>query len=189
MTNDVETSEPASATTSASKPAAKLSETEYLQREATEAQAAIQATLEQMRASLKDASDVRAWARHYPWATLGVAAAAGFVAAKVVLPSRRRASDDAEPALLEKILNDEKIAARVKELAEKEPGQREGSGMLQSVGMTLLRTFGPAVQSAITAALAAKAAQPDAEELSEEAARHGAAEQETTSAAPDVPPE
>jgi ElaB/YqjD/DUF883 family membrane-anchored ribosome-binding protein len=183
MTNDVESNAPASGTTPATRPTAKLSETEYLQREATDAQAAMQATLEQMRASLKEAADVRAWARHYPWATLGVAAAAGFVAAKVVLPSRRRAAEEAEPALLEKILSDEKIAARVKELSEQEPGQHAGSGLLQSLGMTLLRTFGPAVQSAITAALAAKAAQPDAEELWQEAEAR-----EAVDPTPEVPP-
>jgi hypothetical protein len=187
MTNDVESNEPALGTTSASQPTAKLSETEYLAREATEAQAAIQATLEQMRATLKDAADVRAWTRQYPWATLGVAAAAGFVAAKVVLPSRRRPCENEEPALLEKILSDEKIAARVKELSEQEPGQRDGSGMLQSVAMTLFRTFGPAVQSAITAALAAKAAKPDAEELWEEAAQHAAAEQGAVDPGADAP--
>ena len=165
MPNDAKAKAPASGTTSANKPAAKLSETEYLAREAQEAKAAFHATLDQMRASLKDAADVRAWARRYPWATLGVAAVAGFVAAKTVLPNRHRSPEDAEPALLEKILSDEKIAARVKELAEHEEGHRGGESVLQSVGMTLLRTFGPAVQSAITAALAAKAAQPAPEDV------------------------
>jgi hypothetical protein len=165
MPQDANTYAPASDTTSATKPAAKLSETEYLAREADQARAAITATMDQMRDSLKEAADVRAWARRYPWATLGAAAAAGFVAAKAVLPKRSRSHDDEEPALLEKILNDEKIAARVKELAEQEEGERSGDSVLQTVGMTLLRTFGPAVQSAITAALAAKAAQPGPEDV------------------------
>lgn len=128
-----------------------------------------------MRDSLKEAADVSAWARRYPWATLGVAAAAGFVAAKAVLPKRHRSSEDAEPALLERILSDEKIAARVKELAEQEEGHR-GDSVLQSVGMTLLRTFGPAVQSAITAALAAKAAQPNPEDVCPQATADDAVE-------------
>lgn len=121
-------------------------------------------TLEQMRDSLGDAADVGAWTRRYPWATLGASLAAGFIAAAALLPRKRRpGDDDEEPALLQRILADEQIAARLKELAEEDEGKhrRRSSGMLQSVAGTLWSTFGPAVQSAVAAALAAKAAQDD----------------------------
>lgn len=133
-----------------------------------------------MRETLKDGADLRAWVERYPWATIGASAAAGFLVASSLLPKRRTA-EDTEPALLERILSDEQIAERIKQIsAEEETRPRRGSGMLQSVGSTLLKTFGPALQSAIASALAARAAAPDPEEVAaaaEEGAARGEAEQ------------
>lgn len=128
-----------------------------------------------MRQSLKDSADVRAWAKKYPWATLGAAAAAGFLAATAVIPKRRSSNAGHEPILMERILADEQIAARIKELAEEEEARPKRAGVASSLAMTLLRTFGPAVQSAIASALAAKAAAPDPEEVAQ-AERKGADE-------------
>jgi hypothetical protein len=153
--------------------AARQSETEYLAGEADAAREALAATLAEMRQSLKDSADVRAWAQKYPWATLGAAAAAGFLAASTVVPRRRSDSQEREPMLVERILADEQIAARIKELAEEDQSATKRSGLVSSVAMTLLRTFGPAVQSAIASALAARAAVPDADEVAQ-AAHDGA---------------
>jgi hypothetical protein len=160
MHDDTENSERASDTTPPNKPPrAKASEAEYLAREADDARGAISHTLDQMRASLKDAGDVRAWARTYPWTTLGAAAAAGFLVASALVPKRdRREKEDA--ALLERILTDEQIAARLRELAAEDGGKASGEGAVHIFVDTLLKTFGPAIQSAVAAALAAKAAQP-----------------------------
>jgi hypothetical protein len=158
-----------------SNPVTPLSETEYLTCEANAAREAISDTLAQMRQSLKDSADVRAWARQYPWATLGAAAAAGFLAATAVIPKRRESEKEHEPMLMERILADEQIAARIKELAEEDENRPKRPGVVSSLAMTLLRTFGPAVQSAIASALAAKAAAPDPDDLAE-AAREGAQE-------------
>ncbi len=110
-----------------------------------------------MRDSLGEAADVGAWTRRYPWATLGASVAAGFVVAAALLPGRRRGqADQHEPALLERILADEKIAQRLKELAAEDQSPLAEAGLLQSVAGTLWKTFGPAVQSAVAAALAAR---------------------------------
>lgn len=149
--------------------AERLSEAKFLKHEAAAASGAIQETIERMRASVQDAGDVKAWAERYPWATVGAASAAGFLIAAAITPRRRRPEEEIEPSFLERVLADEEIAARIKQLAEEveQGGSRRGA-MLQSVGSTLWRTFGPAVQSALASALAAKAAAPDAEDVVEE---------------------
>ncbi len=137
-----------------------------------------------MRTSLVEAADVRAWARKYPWATLGAATAAGFLAAAALKPRRTTAEEEDEPALLERILADEQIAERIKKLAEEdEKGARKRSSMLRSVASTLLDTFGPAIQQSIATALAARAATPEPEEVAEAAEQ---ADGETSGA--DEPP-
>lgn len=144
---------------------ARLNETEFLRQEADAARQAISATIEEMRATLKDAGDLSVWAKRYPWASMGVATAAGFLAAAAFVPKRRHSSDD-EPEFLRRVLADEQIAERVKQIAEESPDHRRGGGgLVQSVAMSLLRTFGPALQTAVTSALAAKAVAPDAEDI------------------------
>jgi ElaB/YqjD/DUF883 family membrane-anchored ribosome-binding protein len=152
MQDDTKNNADASGTTPPLKPARdKLSEAEQLAGEAADAKGAIAHTLGEMRASLKEAADVRAWARSYPWTTLGAAAATGFLVAAALFPKRgRREKEDA--ALQERILTDEQIAARLRELAA-EDAKRPGEGPMHAIISALLTTFGPAVQSAVTAAI------------------------------------
>jgi hypothetical protein len=160
MHDDTKNKEHASDATSAGRPRpANPSEAEYLKREADDARGAISRTVAEMRGSLKDAGDVRAWARTYPWSTLGVAAAAGFVVAAAFVPRRRR-RDDEDAALLERILTDEQIESRLRELAEEDVGRPPREGVLHALVTSLVKTFGPAVQSAVTAAIAARPQQP-----------------------------
>ncbi len=163
MNDDTKHNERASDATSP----ADLSETEYLAREAEQARGAISNTIGRMRQSLVDAADVRAWARRYPWATVGAAAAAGFVAAAALVPGRRREQPEPrEPSLLERILSDEQIAERLKQLAAEDEARPPRDSTARAVVSTLVQTFGPAVQSAILSALAAKAAPPETSEPS-----------------------
>ncbi len=132
-----------------------------------------------MRETLKDGADIRAWTERYPWATVGASAAAGFLVATAILP-KRRTSEDTEPALLERLLADEQIAERIKQIASEEETRPRHGSMLQSVGASLLKTFGPALQSAVASALAARAAGPDPEEIAasaEQGAARGEAQQ------------
>jgi hypothetical protein len=156
MQDDTKNNADASDTTPPDKPPRNgLNEAEYLAREAGDAKDAIARTLDEMRASLKAAGDVRAWARTYPWTTLGAAAATGFLVAAALAPSRRR-RDKEDAALQERILTDEQIAARLRQLAA-EDGRR-GEGPLHTIIASLVKTLGPAVQSAVTAAILAKEA-------------------------------
>jgi hypothetical protein len=159
MPDDTQNNADASDTTSPLKPRDNLSEAEHLAREADDAKSAIAHTLGEMRASLKDAGDVRAWARSYPWTTLGAAAATGFLVAAALAPSRRR-RDKEDAALQERILTDEQIAARLRELAAQDDKGR-GEGPLHAIIASLVKTLGPAVQSAVTAAILARP-EPDA---------------------------
>jgi hypothetical protein len=67
---------------------ADLTESDFLQLEATRARDAIEETLRRLKGDLEHAADVRVWTRRYPWAALGVAAVAGFAAATAVVPAR-----------------------------------------------------------------------------------------------------
>jgi hypothetical protein len=179
MQDDTASNEHDSDTTPPKPPHAVPSEAEYLTREALDARKAISHTLDQMRASLKDAGDVKAWARTYPWTTVGAAAAAGFLVASALVPKRGRpAKQDA--ALLERILTDEQIADRLRTLAAEDDGKASGEGVVHTFVSTLLKTFGPAVQSAIAAALAAKATQQPPPESSSETSTNGAAPPESS---------
>jgi hypothetical protein len=159
MQDDTKNNADASDTTSpAGPPRDKLSEAEYLAREAGHAKRAIAHTLDDMRASLKQAGDVRAWARTYPWTTLGAAAATGFLVAAALAPKRGR-GDKEDAALQERILTDEQIAARLRELAAEDG--KKGEGPMHTIIASLVKTLGPAVQAAVTSAMMARPAPDD----------------------------
>jgi len=68
---------------------AKASEADILAEQAAEAQAALKSAVEDLTKSLKASADPIAWTKRYPIASLGVAAVAGFTAAKLVMPSHQ----------------------------------------------------------------------------------------------------
>ena len=125
-------------------------ESEYLQRQAEDARRAIGETLANMRATLNNAADIKAWARQYPWPSVSAAAAIGLLAASVLAPGRKSAAKSA--SLLERILADEDISARLKELSSADSGLRWP--MLSSMFSSLLKNLGSTWQSALMAAIA-----------------------------------
>ncbi len=127
-------------------------------------------TIAGIRASAVRVCDVRGWARRFPWITLGAATAAGFLATTALRRSRQpKRRDEEDPALLERILIDEQIANRLRELAAEDKAPKKRDSAVQDTLGILLKTFGPAVQSAITSALAAKAAAAEAAQQVEDA--------------------
>jgi hypothetical protein len=58
-----------------------MSEADFLAWQAEAATAAFGDTLDDLKARLRNAADVRAWTQRHPWAAVGVAAAAGLAAA------------------------------------------------------------------------------------------------------------
>jgi hypothetical protein len=72
-------------------------EAELLERESKLARAALAGLREEITDSLRRTPDVAAWAKRYPWATLGTAAASG-VAAGVAVGRAVRKSPEPSPA-------------------------------------------------------------------------------------------
>lgn len=69
-------------------PAAKLSEAEFLAQQAHNAQLAMSKALAEFKTRLGQGADPRAWAKEFPWITVGAAAVAGFVTATALIPSK-----------------------------------------------------------------------------------------------------
>ena len=71
-----------------------LTEAEFLAHEAELAKSAISIAMNELKANLWRGADVKLWAHHYPWLTLGVAAASGFTLAGIVKSGRSAAADN-----------------------------------------------------------------------------------------------
>jgi hypothetical protein len=72
----------------------ELSEADYLAREVADAKAALTESLAGLKLGLSNSADVRQWVKHYPWASLGAATAAGFAAAAAVTPAKGESIND-----------------------------------------------------------------------------------------------
>lgn len=85
-------------------PQATTSEAEFLNRQMSDASAAMSKTLHEMTDALKDSANLRAWMGEYPWITLGASAVGGFFLASALTPTR-----------------DESFKERIKSLFPEEP--------------------------------------------------------------------
>lgn len=116
----------------------KLSEAEYLEEQATEAQAALQETWDDLKTTLKETASIDVWAKRHPWVVAGAAVAGGFLIATLLLSPA-----EVEPAAEE-------------EPAQPASGKRRRLGWLMGPLFGLLRpVFGQLVSSLIAAALGA----------------------------------
>src|SRR5690349_8805325 len=77
-------------TESEQKAQAKLTEAQFLQQTAAEVKAAITKTVDDLKKDALTAADIRLWSKEHPWAVVGAAAAAGFIAATVVTPAKNK---------------------------------------------------------------------------------------------------
>jgi hypothetical protein len=75
-------------------------EADLLAREAAAAQAAALGAIADLKAGLATAADPRLWAQQHPWAAVGIAAAAGFAAAALVVPTPAQKLSDRVSDLL-----------------------------------------------------------------------------------------
>ena len=153
MHDDDKSNSHGSATTSATSRAApdKGREPDFLAEQSAEAQAALADTLNRIQATLKDTADLEQWAREYPWASVGVAAAFGFITAAAITPS----GHDPRKEWMEMV----REALREGYIPTEPPGQepKESGSAVGSAFSSLLKTFGDALQSSIVAAVTAKA--------------------------------
>jgi ElaB/YqjD/DUF883 family membrane-anchored ribosome-binding protein len=90
MNSDDKRNAPSSDTTTESgqKAKAKPTEAQFLRQTAAEVKAAISKTIEDLKGDVLTAADIRLWSKEHPWAVVGAAAAAGFVAATLVTPAK-----------------------------------------------------------------------------------------------------
>lgn len=109
-----------------------------------------------MEQTLKDTVDLNAWTREYPWASVGVAAVAGFMAAAALTPTASSRQKKEWTAFLREALAE----AEAKEGVA--PAATSQGSMWGGALSGLLRTFGSALQSSVVAAATAKMQQPEA---------------------------
>ncbi len=121
------------------------SEADFLADQAAAAQRALSATLERMCADLGDSADLTAWARRYPWPTMGVAAAFGFLAVVAIgSPRSARSVDSAAP---------EENESTSRPARGGRPSQQ---GLFYNLMSEILRNFANAAQGALLAAIGAR---------------------------------
>ena len=145
-----------------------MSEAEFLQRQAEEAAKAISQVFGEFSRSLRDGVDPKAWTKEHPWAMVAGATVAGFAAAAMFVPSKE------EQALRKLIAMEKALMPRgsrrgTREVDGQDPGEDGGAkdfskgrtGFLGAIGRQVLETIKPALMSALTAGITAKAATPD----------------------------
>jgi hypothetical protein len=131
-----------------------LGESAYLQEQAANAKAAIKNTLSDLGEQLGKAADPRLLTQSHPWAAVGTAAIAGFIAAAAFVPSR-------EDRALKRLAKIEQALSghngngkeTVKTTQAGGKTKVEKKGMLSTVLGELVKSMGPALASSLTAAV------------------------------------
>jgi hypothetical protein len=118
----------------------KLSEAKFLQQEKEDAQRAMSQSIESLKQSFKTAADLKLWADHHPWLTVGAAAAAGFAAGSTIVG----AASKEEPAP-DRSSSRERFAAN--------DDRRQPSALWSSLMAPLFDLAKVAVQSSIASAM------------------------------------
>jgi hypothetical protein len=136
-----------------------LSEADFLKQQAEDAKAALANTFAVMKADLAQGVNPVEWARQYPWISLGVAAAAGFVGTTLVVPSREEQAL-AKLAAIEKALNPPKPAGTNHESHAK-PEEKSHS-LLMTIIREVMALVRPLLLSLLTAGLAGRQTDPSA---------------------------
>jgi len=125
-----------------------------------------------MKEKLGQGANPIEWAREYPWISLGVAAAAGFIGTTLVVPSREQQAL-AKLAAIEKALSPHKPPAANHEAPEKPPGH----SLVMMIVRELLAIARPLLLSLLSAGIAGRQARPSEAEMETAAADEQAKEQ------------
>jgi hypothetical protein len=110
-----------------------------------------------MKANLAQGANPVEWAREYPWVSLGVAAAAGFIGTTLVVPSRQQQAL-AKLAAIETALNPPKPAATNHEPHDKSPAADHSLGTI--IIREVLAIIRPVILSLLTAGIAGRQSRP-----------------------------
>jgi hypothetical protein len=144
-------------------PPEKLTEAEYLAQQAENAKLAMAQAWEQIKARLGQGASPRAWAKDYPWITVGAAAVAGFVAASTLIPSKEEQALR-KLAAIERALNP--VPPKPEHSDGNGHGKKEPPSMVSTILHEVLAIARPAIVSMMTAGLGG-ALQPEQQPGSE----------------------
>jgi hypothetical protein len=144
-------------------PPEKLSESEYLAQQAEAAKRAMAQVWSQVKGHLAQGAAPQAWAREFPWITVGAAAVAGFVAASALIPSKEEQALK-KLAAIERALNP--APPRTEHADGNGHGKKESGSMLSTILHEVLAVARPAIVSLMTAGLTG-AMPPAAEDQAE----------------------
>src|SRR5688572_3558398 len=159
-------------------PADDLSESDFLAQQAEAAKAAIAKAASEFASKLGQGVDPAAWARQYPWVTLGAATVAGFVATSLLVPSKEQQALK-KLAAIERALNPSpplppaQLAAVQSTIDGKagEAAYKSGqSGLMRVIIGEVIGAIKPAVISLLTAGVTAAQAKPSPAEMQAHAA-------------------
>ena len=155
------------------------SEADFLTLQQEHAKAAIARAMNELKGALAEGVDPRAWMQQYPWATMGAAAVAGFVATTLLVPSR-------EQQALRKLAEIERaLSPEPRRRAERERDEHPDSvdgkagaddykagrqSFMTAILGEAIKAVRPALISLLTAGVTAKATKPSDEELQAAAA-------------------
>jgi hypothetical protein len=155
------------------------SEADFLTLQQEHARAAIGRVVSELKGALAEGADPRAWMQQYPWATMGAAAVAGFVATTMLVPSREQQALK-KLAEIERALNPEPRRRSERERDE-HPDSVDGKAgsddykagrqsFMTAILGEAIKAVRPALISLLTAGVTAKAAKPSEEEMQAAAA-------------------
>ena len=156
----------------ASPPPGPFSEAEFLAKQQEAAKRAISNVVTQLTHDIGRGLDPRGWTKEHPWMMVAGATVAGFVGAVMAVPSKEeqalRRLARLEEALLPKTKAEPKAAAAAgdaKHVDEDDGGAKSyakgHTSFLGGLGRQVLEAVKPAILSALTAGITAKASQPE----------------------------
>jgi hypothetical protein len=146
MQNSTSDSKAPADPTNPSQPAG-LSEGEFLAAHAAAARGKFTDRLQQLQDHLKDCADVPAWTRKYPWPSLGIAAALGFLAGTAVTGKRSKPNLDDLLA--------EALAAKAATAASTVPKPSMMAGLVGQLVGSLIGALEGAIAGAFSSKMAA----------------------------------
>jgi len=115
--------------------------------------------VDDLKRELAQGADPRAWMQVHPWATMGAAAVAGFVAASMLVPSEEEKAlkrlKKIEEALTPHMRRNYDTTGNGDGVGKVQSGSA-GGGFLAGLAGQVLRAVQPVLMSAITAGVTAK---------------------------------
>ena len=178
MNNDSGNSASTTGTTSpsagASPPPGPFSEADFLAKQQEAAKRAISNVFTELTHNIGHGIDPRGWTKEHPWMMVAGATVAGFVGAAMAVPSKQeqalRRLARIEKALMPDTVGKNTAAADAKHAGDEDGGAKSyakgHTSFLGGLGRQVLEAVKPAIMSALTAGITAKASQPQPQPVS-----------------------